>query len=57
MIKISGVVFETIQGDEIALEAFRMGFLNLSAYANKIQPIVSEKTYKPVSKGAIETIG
>ena len=29
--------------------------MNLSAYANKIQPIVSEKTYKPVSKGAIVT--
>lgn len=55
MIKISDVVFGTIQGDEVALEAFRLGFLNLSAYAKKIQPLVSEKTYKPVSKSTIVT--
>lgn len=55
MIKISEIVSETIQRDEIALEAFRMGILNLSAYANKIQASVSEKAYKPVSKSAIVT--
>lgn len=55
MIKISDVVLEIINGDEIALEAIRMGILNLSAYAKKIQPLISEKTYKPVSIGAIVT--
>ena len=55
MIKISEVVFETIQGDEIALEAFRMDLLNLSAYADRIRTIVSEKAYKVVNKGSIVT--
>jgi hypothetical protein len=55
MIKISDVVLEIINGDEIALEAIRMGILNLSAYAKKIQPLISERTYKSVSISAIVT--
>lgn len=55
MIKISDVVFEIIQSDEVALEAIRMGLLNLSAYARQILPLVAERTHKPVSRGAIVT--
>ena len=40
MIKISDIVFEIINSDEISLEAIRMGILNLSAYAKK-NPIIS----------------
>lgn len=55
MIKISEIVYEIIQGDEIALETLRMGLLNLSAYAQKIQPQISKRLYKTVSKGTIVT--
>ncbi|PIR58520.1 MAG: hypothetical protein COU70_00385 [Parcubacteria group bacterium CG10_big_fil_rev_8_21_14_0_10_35_15] len=53
MIKISDIVFEIINSDEISLEAIRMGILNLSAYAKKIQSLVSEKSRKQASVGAI----
>jgi len=55
MIKISDVVFEIIQNDEVELEAIRMGLLNLSAYARQILPLVAERTCKPVSRSAIVT--
>jgi len=55
MTTISEIVMEIIQGDEIALEALRMDYLNLSAYAIKIMPLVAKETYKKVSKSAIVT--
>jgi aspartokinase len=55
MKKISDSVFDIISGDEIALEAIRMGILNLSAYAKRIQRQISQNTYKSVSVSAIVT--
>jgi len=53
MTKISDIVFEIINSDEISLEAIRMGVLNLSAYAKKNQWLISEKSHKQASIGAI----
>ena len=53
MIKVSDVVLELIERDEVALEALRAGLLNLSAYAEKIHRQVENTTKKPVKKGTI----
>jgi len=55
MIKISDTVTSYIQQDDIALEALRLGILNLSAYAKKLQPLLEEKLYKKVHVGTIVT--
>lgn len=53
MIKVSDVVLDLLQTDELALESLRAGLLNLSAYAKKIQPKVENITYKEIKLGTI----
>lgn len=53
MRKVADAVSQIIQNDETALESFREGYLNFSAYAEKIHPIIEKLTYKPVKKGTI----
>lgn len=53
MIKITDVVANLIESDELALESLRAGLLNLSAYADKIHSQVENITYKEVQKGTI----
>lgn len=53
MKKVADAVLQLLQNDEIALESFQEGLLNLSAYANKIHNNVEKLTYKPVQKGTI----
>lgn len=53
MIKIAEVVKEIIRGDQIAFEAHKSGVLNLSAYAEKIKPLIEKKLIKSVRKGSI----
>ena len=53
MISVSNAVLEVIKEDEIALEACIQDLLNYSAYAEKIQKLVEEKTFKKVKKGTI----
>lgn len=55
MIRISQIVFDIINGDEIALESLRGGILNLSAYAEKIRPQIERRLYKNVRRGSIVT--
>lgn len=53
MIKVSDIVYEILQGSETALEAMRLGVLNLRAFARQIQPQVEAKTFKTVKIGTI----
>lgn len=53
MIKITDVVLDLIQTDELAAECLRTGLLNLSAYADKIHQRVENAAKKPVQKGTI----
>jgi hypothetical protein len=53
MRSVSTAVATIIQQDEIALEAMSRGILNLSAYAEEIQPEVEKITWKEVRKGTI----
>lgn len=53
MIKVTDIVLDLIQTDELALETLRAGLLNLSAYAEKIHQQVENATKKPVQKGTI----
>ncbi len=53
MIKVTDTVLDLIQTDELAQGALRAGFLNLSAYAQKIHQQVENATKKPVQKGTI----
>ncbi len=53
MLKVTDTVLDLISADELALEALRAGFLNYSAYADKILPQVENLTKKPVQKGTI----
>lgn len=53
MITVAKSVEEIIQADDLGLEALRAGILNLSAYAQKILPLVEEQTMKPVELGTI----
>ncbi len=53
MIKVTDVVLDLIQTDELALESLRAGLLNLSAFADKIHQRVENATKKPVQKGTI----
>lgn len=53
MIKISSLVEQVIQADDIAREALELNILNLSAYANRIKPQIETRLYKPVTTGSI----
>ncbi len=53
MLKISATVEQIVATSEFALEGLNNGCLNLSAYANKIHPLVEAKTKKPVKIGSI----
>lgn len=53
MIKVSEAVEELINGDEIALEAHKIGILNLSAYAKTIKPTIEKMLLKPAEVGTI----
>lgn len=53
MIKVTDIVNDLIQTDELALEAMRAELLNFSAYADKIHSQVENLTKKPVQKGTI----
>lgn len=53
MLKVSDLALDILKNDEVALEALRAGLLNLSAYAQKIQPQIEKITYKSVQKGTI----
>lgn len=53
MISVSNAVLEVLKEDEIALEACIDQLLNYSAYAEKILPLIEEKTFKNVKKGTI----
>lgn len=53
MITVAQVVSGILQQDDVAREAATAGVLNLSAYAQRIQAEVEEKTMKKVNKGTI----
>lgn len=53
MLKITDTVRDVIFADDIPLEAFRMGVLNLSAYADRIHALVEQKTKKKVQRNTI----
>ncbi len=55
MIKIAEIVKNLLLNDEIALESYRNGILNLSSFADLIQPKIEKLLYKPVKKGTIVT--
>lgn len=47
------LIEKNLYGDDIAREALRLNYLNMSAYAKKIRPHISRKLYKPVSVASI----
>lgn len=53
MLKIIDAVRTIVSEDEVAYEALRLGFLNLSAYAVKILPRVETLTWKSVKKPTV----
>jgi len=53
MISISDAALQILTSDDIALEAMRMGLLNMSSYANKIHTEVETITHKKVKSGTI----
>jgi hypothetical protein len=53
MITVYEVVTQVLHEDDIALEAARLGILNLSSYAKIIKAAVEEKTMKEVRLGTI----
>ena len=53
MITVTETVRTIILEDDIAFQAAQAGLLNYSAYAEKILPIVEQKTHKTVKKGTI----
>ena len=53
MIKVSLVLKEIIEKDEIVLEALRLNILNISAYSKLIQAKIEEKCKKEVRLGTI----
>ena len=53
MKRVAEAVIQLIQADQTALESFKEGLLNLSAYAEKIHPLVEKLTFKDVKKGTI----
>lgn len=55
MLGISSVVQEVIEEDDLALEAAQRGWLNLSAYARSILPVVQSSLKKEVQLNSIIT--
>ncbi len=53
MIKVSDTVENLLLSSETAMEAMRLGVLNLRAFAKQIKPLVEQKTFKPVKIGTI----
>ena len=53
MITISRLIEKILEGDDVAREALRLNYLNMSAYAKKIRPQIESRLYKPVSVGSI----
>lgn len=53
MIKISKVVEEMLRENDVAKEALKHNYLNMSAYAKTIQKNIASRLYKPVSVAAI----
>ncbi len=53
MITISRLIEKILEGDDVAREALRLNYLNMSAYAKKIRPHITAKLYKPVSVASI----
>jgi aspartokinase len=53
MVTITDSVRSIMLEDDIGLQAAQTGLLNLSAYAEKILPIVEEKAQKKVKKGSL----
>lgn len=53
MIKITDCIKDILLGDDVAREALKLNYLNLSAYAKQIRPEIEAKLYKPVSTGAM----
>lgn len=53
MLKISDAVSDILYASPSAHDAMRNGYLNLSAYAAQIQPLVEEKCWKSVKIGSI----
>lgn len=53
MNRISDAVRTVLFQDDVAFESLRLGYLNLSAYAEQVQPLVEELTWKEVKKSTI----
>lgn len=53
MITVTDTVRSIMLGDDIGLQAAHDGLLNLSAYAEKILPLVEERAQKKVKKGSL----
>lgn len=53
MIKITDLIKEILEGDDVAREALKLNYLNLSAYAKKVRPVIEAKLYKPISLGSM----
>lgn len=55
MIKIAEVVKDLLLNNEVALESYRKGLLNLSSFADLIKPDIEKRLYKPIKKGTVVT--
>ena len=53
MITITDAVRNIVLEDDIGLLSAQAGLLNFSAYAEKILPVIEEKTHKQVKKGTV----
>ncbi len=53
MIKITDIIKEMLEADDVAREALKLNYLNLSAYAKRIRPSIEAKLYKPVAMGSM----
>lgn len=53
MLTVTDSTRATLLDDDIALQAIQSGVLNFSAYAEKILPIIEERTFKAVKKGTV----
>lgn len=53
MITITDTTRSVLLNDDIALQAAHSGLLNFSAYAEKILPIIEERTFKKIKKGTV----
>jgi aspartokinase len=51
MITVTDATRSILLEDDIALQAMHLGWLNLSAFAESILPLLEERTFKDVKKG------